>query len=61
MTQDKFATALARAKLDGHDLENDPPVFSSVSRHTCKKCGRAVLGNYSVAYGSVTEGPCPAK
>lgn len=55
----KFEDALNRAKKAGHQLQNDPPVFSSMERHTCRACGRAVLGNYSTAYGSATEEPCP--
>lgn len=27
-------------------------------RKTCSRCGRAVLGNFNVAYGSATEEPC---
>lgn len=54
----KFEEAVKKALEGGHDLENDPPMLSSMSRHTCRKCGRAVLGNHNTAYGSATEGPC---
>lgn len=53
-----YEKALTEAKKNGHELVNDPPVFASVNRSTCKKCGRAVLGNSRTAYGSATEGPC---
>jgi hypothetical protein len=54
----KFEEALEKARGAGHELEDDPPVFSSMSRQTCKLCGHAVLGNSRNAYGSATEGPC---
>ena len=50
--------ALAKAKADGHDLGDDPPVFSSVQRYTCKSCGRALLINGFVIYGSAREMTC---
>lgn len=58
----KFEAALEKTKQSGHELEHDPPhSLASVDRYTCKKCGRAVLGNHSTAYGSATEAPCPKK
>ncbi len=49
-------TACKLATVRGHDLEYDPPhSLSSVDRYTCRKCGRAVLGGYSNAYGSATS------
>ena len=55
----RFEEALNKAREGGHDLEHDPPhSLSSMDRYTCKKCGRAVLGNYGTAYGGATEGPC---
>lgn len=53
-----FLKAVEKAKSDGHDLQNDPPGYSSMSRHTCKKCGRSVLGNTKYSYGAATEEPC---
>lgn len=50
--------AKARDEL-GHDLKDDPPgFFSKMSRATCKACGKAVIFNHNLAYGSATEGPC---
>lgn len=55
-----FTGALETARAGGHELEHDPPhALASVDRYTCKRCGRAVLGNYGHAYGSAAEGPCP--
>lgn len=55
----KLQSAVDKARASGHDLEHDPPhLLSSMDRFTCRKCGRAVLGNHSTAYGSATDGPC---
>lgn len=54
-TEEAFARAVAR----GHDLVNDPPVFASVERHTCRLCGRALLhGSSRNVYGSALEQDC---
>ena len=51
--------AFARALAQGHDLVSDPPVFSSVDRHTCRSCGRALLHSGSRnAYGSALNESC---
>lgn len=51
--------ALAGAKRHGHVFEHDPPhALSTVDRFTCKKCGKSVLGNHEIAYGSAMEGAC---
>ena len=57
----KLRAAVDKAAQDGHVMVSDPPAaISSVSRYTCSRCGRAVLGNYTVAYGSAIEGECTA-
>lgn len=45
----------------GHDVEPDPPFMSAADRWTCKACGRAVIVNGSVIYGSATIETCTAK
>lgn len=45
----------------GHDIEYDPPFMSAADRWTCKDCGRAVIVNGSVIYGSATTDACLAK
>lgn len=47
----------ARDEL-GHDLKDDPIAFSWMSRSTCRACGKSVIFNHNLAYGSATEGPC---
>lgn len=61
MSDDAFSDAIKKAKAEGHELVNDPPMAASVARHTCKLCGYAVLGTHRHAYGSATEGPCKKK
>jgi hypothetical protein len=57
-----FERALVKATDEGHEMKYDPPAnsLSRMNRYTCRKCGRAVLGNPGAAYGSATEGPCTA-
>lgn len=58
----KFDAALAQARAAGHEMEHDPPhALASVDRYTCKHCGKAVLGNFTVAYGSALEGECAVR
>jgi hypothetical protein len=56
----KFKEAVQAAKEAGHELVWDPPanVFAKVGRYTCRKCGKAVLGDWSTAYGAATESGC---
>lgn len=55
----KFAKAVAAAKDRGHQLVDDSPGLpATITRHTCRICGRAVLGTWGNAYGSATEEPC---
>lgn len=43
----------------GHAFEDDPPhALSRVERWTCTECGRAVLRNGMVVYGSAVREPC---
>lgn len=59
MWESKFETAIKKATEEGgHDFQSDPPMASSMERQTCRKCGRAVLGNSSTAYGPATEVTC---
>lgn len=45
--------------LDTHDFEDDSPhALSSVVRWTCRTCGRAVLVNGPVVYGSASQSVC---
>jgi len=53
-----FQQGIEKAKLNGHEFINDPPVFASVNRYTCKHCGQAVLGKGMVIYGSALEKDC---
>jgi len=54
-----FEQGIAKARELGHDLQDDPPAISrSTSRHTCTKCGRAVLSNSNFAYGSAMTDVC---
>ncbi len=53
--------AVTKARLNGHELKNDPPIFSSMSRMTCINCGRAVLASNrgrKIIYGSALEEKC---
>lgn len=54
--------ALHKAEALGHKLEDDPPAntLSNASRHTCKRCGRAVLQNAGNAWGSALTEACVA-
>lgn len=47
--------------IDTHTFADDPPhALSSVSRWTCTQCGRAILTNGPVIYGSATQAACDA-
>ena len=47
--------------IDTHTLADDQPhALSSVSRWTCTSCGRAVLANGPVVYGSASSEECGA-
>lgn len=52
---------ILKAVALGHNVEYDPPAFSSVNRWTCSRCGQAVLVNGSVIYGSATTDECPER
>lgn len=54
----RFEQAIEKAKSLGHSLENDPPFLSTMYRHTCKNCGKAVVGNWDIAYGTAIEKHC---
>lgn len=57
-----FQQGIEKAKQLGHELVDDPPaVICSMSRHTCVKCGCAVLGNNTTFYGSATDTSCIIK
>lgn len=53
-------TPVERAAALGHDCIDDPPsgAFTSASRWTCTRCGRAVIRNGNVVYGSAIERIC---
>jgi hypothetical protein len=58
-TQPAEQSAVERAAARGHKVEDDPPhALSWVRRWTCSVCGRAVLYNGGVVYGTAVEQDC---
>lgn len=55
-----FAAGVEIATRLGHQLENDPPMLSLMDRQTCTRCGLAVVGCSTHAYGSALEDECGA-
>lgn len=56
----RLGAACDKAEKLGHVMEHDPPanVLSKMDRYTCTRCGKAAVGNGSIAYGSATEELC---
>lgn len=51
--------AIKKAKDLGHkELEDDPPLASSMRRLSCMKCGRAVISYSGHVYGSAATDAC---
>ena len=55
------ATPQEIARARGHQVQPDPPFMSSADRWTCTACGRAVIVNGPVIYGSATTNDCTSK
>jgi hypothetical protein len=55
-------TAPTSPIIDTHTLDFDPPHdLTAVSRWTCTSCGRAVLVNGPVVYGSASTEECASQ